>query len=374
MRVARARLGSVTTYAASLLIGAYGCSGGSCRACSPDKPAKDGEETAATEEDEDRPEDLEVPEGSDVEMLAAGSRPRVFLRVARWEGLRYRVNLRTSGTFGVAGQPAVGGPNMSMTFLYEVLRGSADPIESRIEGGVKRLIEERALLESAHLESNEVPPPVLADWNRALAGFYGSTLRQLTGETGGIEELKLELIGGQEPPPELKRATDAALELQRRFPFRLPPIPVGVGARWRFRENIVLNGVAAVQNADMMLRTFDDDKARIRLTVRLAAPRQSVPHPLEPGKTAMLDVFRGDGDGEITVDRLTGVPIKGRLATTARLTLRGDVAGQPAEVTVMGSNVVVSEATILGIADGGGQATGRHASDASADPEQGAER
>jgi hypothetical protein len=255
--------------------------------------------------------------------------------------------MQNDGSWGLQGQQAIQGPSLTLTFVYEVLRGTADPLVVDVDGGQQRLIEERAVLESVTVKHDTVAPGIVAEYNRVLAGFNGSALRQLVGEAGDIVELKSELLGGIEPPKELKDGMDAALDVQRRFPFRLPPIPVGRGAKWRFREKIQINGVDAVQVADMTLRALDEQTAAIHFTVRLEAARQEVPHPFSPGETASLDVFRGDGDGELTLDRLTGIALRGRFATTARLTLSGDVAGKRQTATFFAASVVTSRAEIL---------------------------
>ena len=158
---------------------------------------------------------------TDVEMLSDGQEPRVELRVARWAGLRYRVVLESSGSLAFEGQPAPFGPTIVMTLDHEVLRGSADPILVRRDGGVEERIEERVMLESLSARHNDVPPAVIEEWNRGLAPFRGSSLRQQVTASAGIAMLKSELVGGVKPPDEMLRALDATLETQRHFPFRL---------------------------------------------------------------------------------------------------------------------------------------------------------
>ena len=63
--------------------------------------------------------------------------------------------------------------------------------------------------------------------------------------------------------------------------------------------------------------------------------------------SAVLEQLRGDGDGELVIDRNTGIPLKGRLATTARMTVSGDVAGEPQRVTFIAASVIQSSSVIL---------------------------
>lgn len=350
MRGPRLASRRVRRIVALALLAVPGCSGTGCGRCSSDSD----ESTSAAEQEGDD-DDLSVPEGSGIEMLALGSKPRRYLRVARWPGLRYRATYESWGTFGVVGNPAVRGPKLTLDFVYEVLRGSADPLTVERDGSVLRLVEERAVLEDARFEGEDVPPEALSALNESAVAYRGSTLRQQLRENGGIESLSLELVGGAEPSAEVKKAADASLDMQRRFPFRLPPIPVGVGARWRFGERITINGIGARQMAEMSVREMGEGTARIHVTVRLLAPRQPVPHPLDPGKTAILTAFRGDGEGELRIDRLTGIPLSGRLATSARLTIAGEVAGRQESATFLASTVVLYRGAILGV-DAGGNA------------------
>jgi hypothetical protein len=293
---------------------------------------------------------------TDVEMLGEGTEPRVTLRVARWVGLRYRFVVESTGSVALEGQPAAAGATLTMTLDHEVLRGSADPIVEHRDGATVRLIEERAVLSSARVRQEGAPPGLLDEWNRSLRGLEGTTYRQRVTESAGVAWMKSELVGGAKPPEAVQKAVDAALEVQRHFPFRLPSVPVGTGARWRFREQVDINGAKAVQVADMSLKAIDANLAVIGIALRQEASQQEVPHPMVPGAKAVLDQFRGDGEGEITVDRLTAIIVRGRLVNTARLTLTGDVAGQRGTATLVGATVMQAWSTISADGDAGEEA------------------
>jgi hypothetical protein len=311
--------------------GALVASGCGLRSCGCDK--KVGKESEAPV----------VPPGSDVEVFSTGSKPQVTLRIARWPGLKYRVTTTADGSSGVEGQPPAHGPTVTMTLLFDVVHGSADPIVRHADGSIQRLIEEHAVLESLSVREAQAPPQLVADYNRLLTVFRGTTMRQFLAETGQVVDIESELLAGFKPPPEVKKAMDGSLDAQRDFPFRLPPIlppiPVGVGASWRFRQTIVVNGAHVIQIADMSLRALDDRSATVHFTLRMEARRQSVPHPFEPGRTATLDAFRGSGDGEAVIDPLTGIAVRGRLSTNTHFALSGDVAGKPARVNVFGATL-----------------------------------
>jgi hypothetical protein len=284
---------------------------------------------------------------TDVEMVGAGSEPRVELRVVRWSGLKYRMVLETTGSAALEGQPAVPGPTLAMTVVHDVLRGSADPITVRLDGGLVRIVEERGVLENVSIRHALTPAPVIDSWNNLLVALRGTTFKYRVAEDAAIASMHSELIGGVEPPLEVTKALDAGFETQRHFPFRFPPVAVGIGATWRFREKLDANGVHVVQVVEMSLRALDDRQATVGIRLRQEAPKQEVPHPLVPGKMAMLEGLRGDGEGEIAVDRMTGVPLTGRLTGMARGTLSGEVAGAHGQATLIWASLVQAKGSIL---------------------------
>lgn len=282
------------------------------------------------------------PAAPRVELLEPGREPRVELEVGRWTGLRYWMMVENEGSFGVQGLPPAKAPKSTVTLAFEVVRGAADPIERERDGEKLRLIEERSVLEHVTVSSSELAPEQLQVVQNAFGLLRGTTTKQLVSDSGEIVEIKTELVGGQKPTPEIQRLLDEAFDVQRRFPFRLPRRPVGVGARWRFKEPMELKGISATQIADMTLVALGERSARIGIRVRLQAGSQTIPHPLDPARTATLDGFRGDGDGELEIDRMTAVVLSSRLATTATLKLSSqDAKQQKQTATFMSANVLV---------------------------------
>jgi hypothetical protein len=300
----------------------------------------------------------ESPVYTDVETLSEGSDPRVTLRVARWTGLRYRTTLEASGSLALEGVQPLVGPITTMIIDNEVLRGSADPLIERQYGGPVRLIEERSLLRSMSIRQEGVPQQIIDFWNLALAPLRGTTYLQRVAESAEVMQLRSEMLGGVKPPEAITKAVDQALEEQRHFPFRLPPRPVGVGARWRFREDLEVSGAHGAQIAEMTLRAIDANQAVVGIAIRQDAPRQSIPHPLIPGASAVLEQFRGDGSGELIVDRLTAILVRGRIVVTARSTVSADSGGQHNVATLLGANTIEIGATMLTDEDAGQGTTG----------------
>jgi hypothetical protein len=137
------------------------------------------------------------------------------------------------------------------------------------------------------------------------------------------------------PDDAVRKAADQALEQQRHVPFRLPPSRVGIGARWRFHEDVVLNGAHGTQSAEMTLRSIDPNDAILGVQFRQEAPRQEIGNPLVPGTKAILERFEGDGSGELVVDRITAIVRSGALSMTARSTVTAATNGQTKTATLV---------------------------------------
>ncbi|MCA9626263.1 MAG: hypothetical protein KC766_01295 [Myxococcales bacterium] len=299
---------------------------------------------------EDQQPDAASEEGR-VELLNPGKEPRVRLQVGRWQGLTYRWRMRNESSFGLQGNKPVRSPTVVALMTFRVTRGSADPVVRERNGKSFKLVEERATVDSLEVDPKGMSAETAKAMNQGLASYAGTRTRMLVAEDGETFEMKTELVGGVEPAPEEREVLDRTWEVQRRFPFRLPPEPVGVGGKWRFSETVELGGVKAIQMAEMSVKSITDRQAVIRISVRQHAPVQEFPHPFAPGKTALLEQFRGDGEGQLTIDRLTGIPVQGKLSVTGRLTV-STLGNQSERASFISASVLTSTATILG--DGGG--------------------
>jgi len=288
-----------------------------------------------------------------VDISATGREPRAKLEVARFTGYGYRVFVTTEASLGIQGQMPLRMPTAQAVIQFTTVRGMANPIARQHGGREQRLIEERGIVEKLETQSSELPKQAVDQLNLSFKPLVGTTARQFVAEDGEVVEIRTELVGGAQPTPEQKSILDAAWDVQKKFPFRLPSEPIGPGARWRFSEPVELRGVRGIQVADMTMTALDDSTARIRIAIRHQAPRQEVPHPLDPRQTAMLEHYRGDGEGELTIDRTTALPLEARLATSASLRLSAFVDGAPQVLVV--NAIVVTRARAVPISDAGAQ-------------------
>ncbi|MBI3202471.1 MAG: hypothetical protein HYZ29_13095 [Myxococcales bacterium] len=289
-----------------------------------------------------------------IEVLSAGAEPRAKLEVGRWAGLEYVVELESDGSFGRTGDPPIKAPTLVMKTRVEVQRGTADPLIQERDGKPLRLVEERATLERIAVRSATGPADFIGKVNEALGLLVGLTTRALIAENAEILEVTTEHLGGVVPPPEIKSFLDEALGAQRSFPLRLPPVPVGVGARWRFSVPLEIKGVKATHVADLTLVELGASRARIGIRARQQAPQQEVPHPTLPGLRASLAGLRGDSDGEVTLDRLTACILAARFSSTTYQTMTWvEPDGSDRTATFMHASVQRIQGRIGGPGDGG---------------------
>lgn len=322
------------TRATHLLLSVLALTAGACSStCSSDSERREGTSDAASD-----------ASTSGVEVLDPGRTPRVTLRVNRWRGQRYGTKLVAESTLGALGAAPVKLPTLEMELRAQVLRGSADPqIHPSQDGEKLRLVEEQLEVRSLRYSGAHIPAPLLTEGNSALALLVGTTARQLLTEDAEVHALSVDLVGGERPSQTVKQAVDEAWDAQRHFPLRLPPMPVGVGARWRFVETLDLHGVRLLQVADASLVGVRPKSVSLRLRIKQHAPRQKIPHPMDPKRSALLEIFRGDGEGELTLDRVTAVTLEGRLTTTAHLSLSSEGPTGREKLSLVSVNTIRSK-------------------------------
>ncbi len=275
-----------------------------------------------------------------VDLLEAGEAPRVTMQVGRWTGFRYTVTIEVDASISLEGQAPIRPPTIASTLRFRTVRGTADPIERERDGHVLRLVEEEAVVDSVVVKSETVPQGFLDQMNARLSSTAGTESRIFVAEDGEVVSVETKRVGGVDPTPEVKRLLDSAWDGQPRFPFRLPPGPVGVGGKWRFTEKLRSNGLDVVQISDMTVMRIEEQRVRLKVRARQEAPQQDFADPFRPDGSAHLDRYRGDGEGELTIDRLTGIVLDARFSTSAMLTVSRDVEGKKNAATLLAAGVV----------------------------------
>lgn len=273
-----------------------------------------------------------------LEVQDTGQGDKISLSLQRWRGLRYRVHASSQGSFGMEGRRPITAPPLRSVSLFEVLRGSAEPAERKLDGGTVRCVEELMTLEEVSVDalSFKVSDAGSSGAQR-VPWLDGTTFRACTDERATMLALEVETVGHEPPTEEVRRQLDDVLDVYRRLPLVLPEQAVGVGARWRLEQPLAIRGAKAHQSTELTLQSFDDQRARLRFKGRITAPRQEVPHPERPWETATLERFRGDSQGEVVLDRLTGVFLSAHYTTTGALSITSEAGNRVTYVATMTS-------------------------------------
>ena len=97
----------------------------------------------------------------------------------------------------------------------------------------------------------------------------------------------------------------------------LPEVPVGVGARWRARDTVEINGVRTEQVITYEISAIDGERVSYSAVVEQSSPTQDLPgRTLPAGTTARLLAATARG-------RLTGTLELGSVVSTAELVTSG---------------------------------------------------
>jgi hypothetical protein len=113
-----------------------------------------------------------------------------------------------------------------------------------------------------------------------------------------------------------------------------PEEPVGVGARWEVRQQVVSQGISMEQTTYYTLVSRKGNKAVVSLAIAQAAAPQNLSLPdLPPGSSARLESFSGSGSGSQTIN------LQNPMGTSAQLDYNLDFRmgmGAPGETSSIG--------------------------------------
>jgi hypothetical protein len=277
--------------------------------------------------------------GDTTELVGAGSAPRIDLGVERWAGLRWRLTSSARSSLGIEGRRPVTGPLLTTISDFEVVRGSADPVRRLIDGVEVRCVEELGKVVEVRIEALAFARTGAGSPGAQRASWLdGTSARLWTSERGTIVDADIETVGEVTPDATMKESLKELVSVQRRLPFVLPAESVGVGARWKLKQEIEVRGASATQETELELRSFDARAAQIHFRSRLTAPRQSLPHPERMGELVTLERLRGDVEGDLSIDRLTGIFRRASLALTASLTVTTEAQNRITYVSSLTGN------------------------------------
>ena len=183
---------------------------------------------------------------------------------------------------------------------------------------------------------------------KADSSLPPATLRQLRSQLEKIKGLKgtvvindrgQTLAGNFAVPAEADRMTRQMIEQLSQsidqFSAPVPPVAVGVGAKWRVTTAPTMSGVKLQQTATYELVKFQDGVATLNVAVTQQAAAQTIQSPeLPQGSTLTLKSLSSSGQGQTAMrfDQLIPLSAQMTMQSNAAMTASNSATGTPLAV------------------------------------------
>ncbi len=261
------------------------------------------------------PDPIPAPSHDGVQLLSLGSEGKRVLTYRLRKGTRTAMEMAM--TMDLDAGRSMKMPTIVMTVeiaVEDVLPGGAAKVKTRVIE-TKVLDRPGATLDAAALQ------PV----TQAITGLgYTFTLSP----EGSLSDGKV--IGTA--PGDLQAQLGQMTRAIEQVAMRLPPVPVGVGARWSAKKTVHQNGIELTTVTTTQLTAIDGDTFSFTSQTTLAAPNQQL---VQQGMTMDIKDLGGGGTGKGRID-LTTMAMRGDLTSEFRGTLTGTMsaAGQATPMNV----------------------------------------
>jgi hypothetical protein len=255
-----------------------------------------------------------------VTLKKPGAEPRRELRLHPKPGDKQTMSMlmRTAIEMQVAGMqnPPVKLPPMKMTMDMAV--------ESVAANGD---ISYKFVLSGAEvLDEPGVMPQVASAMRSALASAKGMTGSGVMSHRGFNKGTRIDI-----PPsadPQVKQILEGMKDSFNQIAAPLPEEPIGPGAVWDVKMNIVQQGMSLEQVATYELISMKGDTAQAKSTLTQNAANQKIVNPQMPNLKVDLVRLRADGSGEVTFDLGRIVPPKAVADIHSEASMAVDMGGQ----------------------------------------------
>jgi hypothetical protein len=265
-------------------------------ACGGSDDDTEGDATDAEETTTGGDEDVDLPEGVEVELLDPGQEPRRSLRLAPADDCESRARQRQEQLIEVEiqGQEQSVDQELEIDVVYRCKEVREDTIAMEIEYEGARLVRGAPGTEDV----------------------LGEALESMTGAIGkGTYDRRGAVLELTAPVPDLpgaagEAADDTAESLQdqaSQLSSPLPEEPVGVGARWTVTSNGVLSGLPFEQVTTFTITSIDGDVVVADSITEMTIP----PGPMDVPGAGSAEIVEGamTGTGTTTWDLRQVVPL-----------------------------------------------------------------
>lgn len=241
-----------------------------------------------------------------LEVLDPGAEPRQVLEVRFVEGdsatVAFASDLKITDLDGAT---ALDPPPVVQTVRFDIDRVTADEADVSFEVTGMKIDDAAGDLDDAALIELTVAL-------HAMVGLRG---------TGTVDQRGQFSSFSYDRPEGFDAAVDDTLgRLEQdvaRMGVPLPEVPVGVGARWRARDNMEIDGVRTEQVITYEVTAIDGEAVSYTAAVEQSSPTQDLPdRSLPPGTTARLVAATARG-------QMTGTLLLGSVVSSVEFSMSG---------------------------------------------------
>jgi hypothetical protein len=130
--------------------------------------------------------------------------------------------------------------------------------------------------------------------------------------------------------PQMKVVMKSMKQSMENISSPLPEEPVGVGAKWRVHQRIEMNGLKISQTSEFELKSVEEDRFNVDVTITQKAGEQEFSPPGLPaaGPKITLKSLESNGSGAFIYDSKSIMPAEGELNLVSKMKMSFAAGGQ----------------------------------------------
>jgi len=255
-----------------------------------------------------------------VKLIEAGAAPRRTVRLQPKAGdqqkLEMTMNMSMEMTMAGAQVPAVNIPAIKLPMDVRVETVSADGE-----------INYKSTMGEANVGSASGDTPGVGEAMQSIfGGLKGLSASGVMSSRGVIKSVDVKVPA--DASPQLRQSLDQMKDSLSAMSAPFPEEPIGVGAKWEFKQVLKSQGMTIKQTSQYELLSLDGERAEVKLTILQSAASQKIASPMMPGMKMDLEKFEGAGMGKATYDLTRLLPIASEIASGSDIKMGMNVGGQ----------------------------------------------
>ncbi len=251
--------------------------------------------------------------GSDVKLLDPGAEPREALRFTLTEGARFRATMNTQTTMSIE----IDNEREPLSTVPPTLADMTATVQGVAPGGD---VDYAFTAENFRIGDGTILPPEAQRSLDQLSGLTGQATMTATGKHTNVD---LTIPPGVEP--QLRSMLEGMPSQLTDITMQFPTEPVGIGARWRTRASVEINGLRSEVIKTNTLRERNGDRYLVGVSYIQTAPNQDADLPgLPPGVSAHVHHMEISGSGETAGSLSMLFPLTSTMAGSGTIDTRLD--------------------------------------------------